>query len=55
MHLSLEMLTDIVRRVAAKTQRNIQILEIGHQAPDHPIHPAIPETAYLKTLICRVM
>ena len=35
--------------------RNLQILERGHQGPDHPVHPAIPETAYLKTLFCRVL
>jgi 23S rRNA (cytosine1962-C5)-methyltransferase len=24
------------------------------QSPDHPVHPAIPETRYLKALFCRV-
>ena len=33
----------------------LQILERGHQAPDHPLHPAIAETAYLKALFCRVL
>ncbi|MFQ5642545.1 MAG: class I SAM-dependent rRNA methyltransferase [Thiogranum sp.] len=35
--------------------RSLQILERGHQAPDHPVHPAIPETDYLKALFCRVL
>lgn len=32
---------------------NFQFLERGHQAPDHPVHPAIPETDYLKMVIGR--
>src|ERR1700736_6187266 len=31
-----------------------QILEAGGQSPDHPVHPAIPETRYLKAFFCRV-
>ena len=34
--------------------RRVQILEIAGQGPDHPIHPAIPETRYLKSVIARV-
>jgi 23S rRNA (cytosine1962-C5)-methyltransferase len=25
-----------------------------HQAPDHPVHPAIPETEYLKSFFFKV-
>jgi 23S rRNA (cytosine1962-C5)-methyltransferase len=32
----------------------VQVLEVGGQAPDHPVHPAIPETRYLKAYFCRV-
>jgi 23S rRNA (cytosine1962-C5)-methyltransferase len=53
-HLSLQTLTDIVRRAGLKTSRTVRILETCHQGPDHPIHPAMPETAYLKGLICWV-
>ncbi len=28
----------------------LQALEQGAQGPDHPIHPAIPETEYLKAV-----
>ena len=31
-----------------------RILEAGGQSPDHPVHPAIPETRYLKAFFCRV-
>jgi len=34
--------------------RFVQVLESGGQSPDHPVHPAIPETRYLKALFCRV-
>ncbi len=32
----------------------LQILTSCHQAPDHPIHPSMPETEYLKGFLCRV-
>lgn len=35
--------------------RDAQLLEQGMQAPDHPVHPAIPETAYLKAFYLRVV
>jgi 23S rRNA (cytosine1962-C5)-methyltransferase len=53
-HLSHEALRNILLQSARKLGRYIQILEQGHQGPDHPIHPAIVETAYLKTYICRI-
>jgi 23S rRNA (cytosine1962-C5)-methyltransferase len=31
----------------------VQILEHAGQSPDHPLHPAIPETRYLKAFFCR--
>ena len=34
--------------------KHLQILQFGGQAPDHPVHPAIPETRYLKAYFCRV-
>lgn len=53
MHLATEDLMQLLQRVAYRTQSNIQILERGHQGPDHPIHIAIPETDYLKAIIAR--
>ena len=41
----------ILERVLADSA---QVLEIGGQSADHPVHPAIPETAYLSALFCRV-
>jgi 23S rRNA (cytosine1962-C5)-methyltransferase len=53
LHLEESGLIDIVRAAAQQAGRELQILEITGQGPDHPLHPAIAETRYLKTLICR--
>jgi 23S rRNA G2069 N7-methylase RlmK/C1962 C5-methylase RlmI len=42
------------RQGGARGRKHVQILEMGGQAPDHPVHPAIPETRYLKAYFCRV-
>jgi 23S rRNA (cytosine1962-C5)-methyltransferase len=39
---------------AQRLQRTIQLLETYTHAFDHPINLAMPETAYLKTVFCRV-
>jgi 23S rRNA (cytosine1962-C5)-methyltransferase len=54
MHLAPERLVDVVRGAVRHQDRHGQILFQGHQGPDHPVHPAIPETAYLKALGVRV-
>lgn len=54
-HLTREALRDILLRTSRHVDRFLAILEEGHQAPDHPVHPAIPETAYLKAFIARVL
>lgn len=53
MHLSLDDLIQLLRRSAFHANTEIQVLERGHQGPDHPLHIAIPETDYLKTVIVR--
>jgi 23S rRNA (cytosine1962-C5)-methyltransferase len=53
-HVSAEELQDAIAKAARSSDRHLQILEAGGQAPDHPVHPAIPETRYLKTYFCRV-
>ena len=54
-HLDAEQLQRILLRESRVTGRRLQILEQGGQGPDHPVHPAIPETRYLKAFICRVV
>jgi 23S rRNA (cytosine1962-C5)-methyltransferase len=53
-HQPREGLQDAMLRASRRLGRELQILEEGHQGPDHPVHPAIPETAYLKAFIGRV-
>ena len=55
MHLAEQALVDILRTAAHHAGRELQILEFGGQGPDHPVHPAIPETRYLKTVIARAL
>jgi len=54
-HLEAEALQRILLRESRAAGRRLQILEQGAQGPDHPIHPAIPETRYLKAFFCRVV
>ena len=53
-HLASEELVTAIQTAARHTGRFVQILESGGQSPDHPVHPAIPETRYLKAFFCRV-
>ena len=55
MHLGRDSLVDILRASARHIDREIQLFGECHQGPDHPIHPAIPETAYIKALFGRVL
>ncbi|MBZ5487025.1 class I SAM-dependent rRNA methyltransferase [Halomonas aquamarina] len=54
MHLAADRLVDVVRGAVRHQDRHGQVIFQGHQGPDHPVHPAIPETAYLKALGVRV-
>jgi 23S rRNA (cytosine1962-C5)-methyltransferase len=54
-HLAPDELIDIVQQAARHLGRFAQVVEVGGHAPDHPLHPAIPETRYLKSLFCRVV
>lgn len=53
-HLSRDNLHEILRSSARHIDRHLVILSGGSQGPDHPIHPAVPETEYLKTFFCSV-
>jgi 23S rRNA (cytosine1962-C5)-methyltransferase len=54
-HLSSESLVEAIQRAARHLNRFAQIVEFGGQSPDHPVHPAIPETRYLKSVFVRVV
>jgi 23S rRNA (cytosine1962-C5)-methyltransferase len=53
-HVTADELEDAIGKAARTLDKHLQILELGGQSPDHPVHPAIPETRYLKTYFCRV-
>jgi 23S rRNA (cytosine1962-C5)-methyltransferase len=52
-HLSEAELQRAILLASVHEKTPLQILAKGHQGWDHPVHPAIPETSYLKTLFCR--
>ena len=53
-HLSKDNLHEILRSSARHIDRHLVFFASGGQGPDHPIHPALPETEYLKTFFCAV-
>ena len=53
-HLHEDAYLRLLAQAASNSGRQYQILEQRYQGPDHPVHPAIAETRYLKTFILRV-
>lgn len=54
-HLPAVELLAVIQAGARHLDREAQLLERGGQAADHPVHPAIPETEYLKAFFVRVV
>jgi 23S rRNA (cytosine1962-C5)-methyltransferase len=54
-HLGRDAFLRAVQHAGRRAGVSLQLLGSGEQGPDHPVHPAIPETAYLKTLYLRVL
>ena len=53
-HLERDELVDLIRQAALEERRTLQIVYQGHQGADHPIHPAITQTNYLKAFLARI-
>ncbi len=53
-HVPLADFAEVVRAAAVDASRRVQVLETRGAAPDHPAVLTLPETSYLKCLICRV-
>jgi 23S rRNA (cytosine1962-C5)-methyltransferase len=53
MHLPRAELITAVQQAAVRSGCQVRVVEQGAQGADHPIHPAIPETEYLKALFVR--
>lgn len=51
-HLPREVLHGMLTRLGSRDDPPMRLVAQGGQAADHPVHPAIPETAYLKALFC---
>lgn len=55
MHLETNSLVEILRSNSRELDRQGQIFAQGYQGADHPIHPSIPETEYLKAYFMRLL
>lgn len=53
-HLPADQLPAILSRAGQYSMRGVKIVANGGQSPDHPVHPAIPETRYLKAVLAYV-
>jgi 23S rRNA (cytosine1962-C5)-methyltransferase len=53
MHLPRAELITAVQQAAVRSGCQVRVVEQGAQGADHPIHPAIPETEYLKAVFFR--
>jgi 23S rRNA (cytosine1962-C5)-methyltransferase len=53
-HVDLDTFIEVVGAALFDAHRESRILEVRGQAPDHPSHPLLPETRYLKCLIVAV-
>ncbi len=53
MHVSEEEWLEVIKRASQRAGVTVQIIERGHQGPDHPLHVAIAESNYLKSMIIR--
>ncbi len=50
-HAPLDLFTAQVSSALLKARREARIVHIGAAGPDHPVHPGLPESAYLKSLL----
>lgn len=53
-HVSREEFLSMLQSCASDVRRRVQVLEVRGAAPDHPAVLTLPETSYLKCVICRV-
>lgn len=53
-HFGVEELRRVILQEGTQLRRRLRVLEQHRQGPDHPVHPAIPETDYLKTFFVHI-
>lgn len=54
-HIGVEDFLEIIHTAAKKAKKKYTILKIAGAASDHPIHPKMPETKYLKFVLLKVI
>lgn len=54
-HLDLPSFEEILSSAARQAGKELRILDIRGQGPDHPVLPAMPETRYLKVIVAQVV
>jgi 23S rRNA (cytosine1962-C5)-methyltransferase len=54
-HMGRDAFLRTIQSAGRRTEQELQLLLAGGQGPDHPVHPAIAETAYLKTYFLRAL
>ncbi len=54
-HMDRDDFLRLTQKAARRTGRFAQLLFEGGQSADHPVHPAMPETRYLKALFLRAV
>jgi 23S rRNA (cytosine1962-C5)-methyltransferase len=54
-HMQRDRFIHIVHSAARHLDRHLQLISESSQSMDHPVHPAMPETRYLKCLCFRVL
>lgn len=54
-HADVKELLDVVSDGIARTGRPFQLIRVSGAAADHPVHPALPETGYLKGFTFRFL
>jgi len=54
-HLEREMFRDLLANAAQKARREMRLIEVRSQAPDHPVLLAVPETEYLKCFVLQAL
>ncbi len=50
-HAPLDLFTAQVTSALSRAKRDARIVHTGAAGPDHPVHPNLPESAYLKSLL----
>jgi len=53
-HAPLDLFTAQVAGALLRARRDARIVHTGSAGPDHPVHPQLPESAYLKSLLLQL-